>query len=134
MKYNIDKPKIYHWSNAEPNFYKNAILRNKKIFDWRQLNFTDILDIFKEEPICIKGVFGYGLKEVSKALFKYGIIKTTWDMDMDGRIAMLEAEDAMSESKNLGVLFSEMDIVKVIKKYNYIDCQVLFEILEFLRD
>ena len=134
LKYDIDKPKIYHWSNAEPNFYKNAVLRNKKIFDWRKLNFTDILDIFKEEPICIKGVFGYGLKEVSKALYGYGIIKTTWDMDMDGRIAMLEAEDAMSESKNLGVLFSEMDIVKVIKKYNYIDCQVLFEILEFLRD
>ena len=54
-------------------------------------------------------------------------------MDMDGRIAMLEAEESMSESKRKNLLFSEMEIVKVIKKYNYIDCQVLNEILEFLR-
>ena len=54
-------------------------------------------------------------------------------MDMDGRIAMLEAEEAMSESKKQNKLFSKMEIVKVIKKYNYIDCQVLYEILEFLR-
>mgnify|MGYP006131015083 CR=1 FL=1 len=133
FKYSTLNPKIYHWSNAEPNFYKSAVLRNKKVFDWRQLNFVDMLEIFKSEPICIKGVLGYGLKEVSKALYKNGIIKTTWDMDMDGRIAMLEAEEAMTESKSLGVLFSEMEIVKVIKKYNYIDCQVLFEILGFLR-
>ena len=24
-------PKIYHWSNAEPNFYKSAVVRNKKV-------------------------------------------------------------------------------------------------------
>lgn len=133
LRYFTYDPKIYHWSNAEPNFYKSAVLRNKKIFDWRKLNFIDILEIFKSEPICIKGVLGYGLKEVSKALYKNGIIKTTWDMDMDGRIAMLEAEEAMTESKNENKLFSEMEVVKVIKKYNYIDCQVLFEILGFLR-
>tara|TARA_Y200000002_G_C22659241_1_gene654941 strand:+ start:138 stop:1901 length:1764 start_codon:yes stop_codon:yes gene_type:complete len=133
LRYFTYDPKIYHWSNAEPNFYKSAVLRNKKIFDWRKLNFIDILEIFKSEPICIKGVLGYGLKEVSKALYKNGIIKTTWDMDMDGRIAMLEAEEAMTESKNENKLFSEMEVVKVIKKYNYIDCQVLFEILDFLR-
>ena len=132
-KYNVNDPKIYHWSNAEPNFYKNAVIRNKKVFDWQKLNFVDILDIFKSEPICINGVLGYGLKEISKALFKNGLIKTTWDMDMDGRIAMLEAEESMSESKRKNLLFSEMEIVKVIKKYNYIDCQVLNEILEFLR-
>jgi len=132
-KYNIPEPKIYHWSNAEPNFYKNAVLRNKKIFDWRKLNFVDLLDIFKEEPISIKGVLGFGLKEISKALFNYGIIKTTWDMDMDGRIAMLEAENAMTESKRDNKLFSKMDIVDVIRKYNFIDCQVLNEILDFLR-
>ena len=54
-------------------------------------------------------------------------------MDMDGRIAMLEAENAMTESKKDNKLFSEMEIVEVIRKYNFIDCQVLNEILEFLR-
>ena len=31
-KYNVFDPKIYHWSQAEPNFYRQAILRNKQIF------------------------------------------------------------------------------------------------------
>ena len=133
VKYSTLNPKIYHWSQAEPNFYKSAVIRNKKIFDWKQLNFVDILQVFKTEPICIKGVLGFGLKEISKALYNHNIIKTTWDMDMDGRIAMLEAEEAMTESKKNNKLFSDIEIVKVIKKYNYIDCQVLFEILGFLR-
>ena len=64
------------WSKAEPNFYKQAIIRNKQLFNWQQLNFVDILDIFKDEPISIKGVLNYGLKDVSKGLHKLGLIKT----------------------------------------------------------
>ena len=47
-KYEIPNPKIFHWSKAEPNFYKQAIIRNKQIFSWGQLNFVDILEILKK--------------------------------------------------------------------------------------
>ena len=133
IKYSIPNPKIYHWSKAEPTFYKQAILRNKQIFDWKKLNFIDILDVFKNEPISIKGVLSYGLKDVSKGLYKLGFIKTIWKDDMDGRIALLEALDAMNKSKRDNLKFSEMEIVKNIEKYNYVDVKVIDEIIDFLR-
>lgn len=132
-KYNVPNPKIFHWSKAEPNFYKQAILRNKQVFKWKQLNFVDILDVFKEEPISIKGVLNYGLKDVSKGLHKLGLIKTIWEEDMDGRIALLEAVDAMNKSKTENLVFSEMDVVKSIEKYNYVDVKVIDEIVDYLR-
>jgi hypothetical protein len=132
-KYNVLNPKIYHWSQAEPNFYKQAILRNKQIFEWGKLNFVDILEVFKEEPISIKGVLNYGLKDVSKGLYKLGIIDTTWEEDMDGRIALLEAADAMNKAKIENLKFSEMNIVKSIEKYNYVDVKVIDDIITFLR-
>ena len=132
-KYEIPNPKIFHWSKAEPNFYKQAIIRNKQLFNWGKLNFVDILEIFKDEPISIKGVLNYGLKDVSKGLHKLGLIKTIWGEDMDGRIALLEAVDAMNKSKKENIKFSTMNIVESIKKYNYVDVKVIDEIIEFLR-
>jgi hypothetical protein len=32
--------------------------------------------IFIEEPIIIKGAFGYGLKEISESMFYFGMIST----------------------------------------------------------
>ena len=132
--YNIENPNIYHWSSAEPNFYKSAIIRNKKLFSWKELNFVDVMQIFKEEPITIKGCFNFGLKDVSKSLYKLGFINTTWKDDMDGRIAMLEAVEGMKKAKKERKNFKETEIVKNIKEYNYVDVQVINEILFFLRN
>ena len=52
---------------------------------------------------------------------------------MDGRIALLEAVDAMNKSKKENIKFSEMEIVKNIEKYNYVDVKVIDEIIDFLR-
>mgnify|MGYP001208213372 CR=1 FL=1 len=132
-QYNVVEPKIYHWSQAEPNFYRQAILRNKQIFEWGKLNFVDILEVFKEEPISIKGVLNYGLKDVSKGLHNLGIINIIWQDDMDGRIALLEAVEAMNKARIENLKFSEMEIVKSIEKYNYVDVKVIDEIISFLR-
>ena len=37
QKYETANPKIYHWSKAEPNFYKQAIIRNKQLFTGNNL-------------------------------------------------------------------------------------------------
>ena len=65
--------------------------------------------------------------------YKLGIIDTTWEEDMDGRIALLEAADAMNKAKIENLKFSEMDIVKSIEKYNYVDVKVIDDIITFLR-
>merc|ERR1711935_264358 len=124
----------YHWSNAEPNFYKQAIIRNKQVFNWKELNFVDILDIFKSEPISIKGVLNYGLKDISKGLHNLKLINTIWDNDMNGRKALLEAAEAMNESKKENIKFSDLEVVKKIIEYNYVDVKVIDEIINFLRN
>ena len=52
---------------------------------------------------------------------------------MDGRIALLEAVEAMNRAKMENLKFSEMDIVRSIEKYNYVDVKVIDEIITFLR-
>ena len=93
----------------------------------------DLLKVFKSEPIIIRGAFRYGLKEIASNLYNLGFMDTIWDMDMDGRIAMIKAEEALKESKINKIKFSDIEIIKTISKYNYIDCQVVYEILEFVK-
>ena len=110
---------------------KQAILRNKQVFEWKQLNFVDILDVFKEEPINKRS-----LKLWFKRCFKRPQIrfdKDCMEEDMDGRIALLEAVDAMNKFKTENLVFSEMDVVKSIEKYNYVDVKVIDEIVDYLR-
>ena len=89
------------------------------------------MNIFKEEPITIKGCFNFGLKDVSKSLYNLGFINTTWKDDMDGRIAMLEAVEGMKKAKKERKNFKDTEIVKNIEEYNYVDVQVINEILFF---
>ena len=87
----------------------------------------DILNISKninKNTILIVG---------STPSYNLGIIDTIWEDDMDGRIALLEAVEAMNRAKMENLKFSEMDIVRSIEKYNYVDVKVIDEIITFLR-
>lgn len=123
--------KIYHWSHAEPVIlkklalkYKNPILLPSK-FEW-----VDLLHIFKQEPIILKDVFGYGLKAVVNKLHQLGLIQTTWPQSevMDGKNAMIYAWLYYTDKNN-----RTSNIMELIEDYNFIDCQVLSEITSFLR-
>ena len=54
---------IYHWSNAEPILMKKSLKRYN--YD-NKVNWCDLLKIFKEIPIVVKGSFSYGLKSIAK--------------------------------------------------------------------
>ena len=71
--------KIYHWSHAEPVIMKKLALKyqNPKLLP-SKFQWVDLLQIFKQEPIILKDVFGYGLKSVVKKLHQLGLIQTTW--------------------------------------------------------
>ena len=124
--YNNNNPYIYHWSYAEPVVYNNCL---KKYQNLPQLNFIDLLNIFKDEPIIIKDAFSYSLKTVSKCFYNHGLIETIWDNDniIDGKNAMFQAWNYYNGNKN------KKNILKDIEKYNYIDCKVMEEILLYLR-
>ena len=107
---------------------------NKK---WK-LNYVDILKIFKEEPIVIKGAFDYSLKTIAKLMYSYNMISTTWNNSgenncSNGSDAMLLALKAKEESIKFNISLGETKIMKNIEKYNEIDCKTLYEILNYLR-
>ena len=126
--FKIDNPIIYHWSKAEPSLYNHALNKYNCQYIWGSLNYIDVLDIFKEEPITVKGAFSYNLKDISRALYNNKLINTLWDnQDIDGQEAMIYAWQWNTDSQN------NMDIIHKIQKYNYIDCKVIDDILELLR-
>ena len=53
-KFNL-KSKIFHWGKAEQSIYKQVTSK----FEFKKLNFIDLLDVFKTEPIIVKDSFSY---------------------------------------------------------------------------
>ena len=123
-KFNL-QCKIFHWGKAEQSVYNQV--KNK--FESKTLNFIDLLDVFKTEPIIVKDSFSYGLKDIVKALHKHGLIKEIWEEEMNGKEAMIQAWNQYnnkSQKKN--------NVMGTIGKYNYYDCKVIDEILVFIRN
>jgi len=111
-----------HWGSIERIEWEKRIEK----YNLPSLKFLDLLDIFKKEPIVIKGCLNFKLKNISSKLKEYGFIKSTWNEDLqDGKDAMIMAFNYYSNNKD------EMDI---IENYNRIDVIVLKEILDFLRN
>lgn len=120
--------KIYHWGHAEQSMLKRADYRhnNRWTRNIQNLIFIDMCKIFTEEPIVIKGLLNFGLKNVVKAMKDNNLIQTSWEGDItSGLQAMTDAANRYELSIN--------DFDDIIR-YNEIDCKVLWEILTYLRD
>lgn len=124
---------IYHWSKAEI-IMSNKAFRRHNIKE--ELYWIDLLDVFKDNRIAIKGVFNYGLKNVANGLYKHKLIKSKWDDNsLDGTSAILAAWESENRCKN-GDEKKLLDCkeIEVIIKYNEMDCKVLWDILKMLKD
>jgi hypothetical protein len=120
--------KLYYWS-AEEKFWNNAKKRHNDL-DWN-IKWIDILKIFIKEPIVIKDCFDFKLKNIASNMYKHGLIETKMESNCkDGMIAMIEASK-LYESNESNI--SENSIMKDIIKYNMFDCNVLCDILSYLR-
>ena len=72
---------------------------------------------------------------LAKALKKHGLIQTTWDNGpTDGMGAMVGAWRANGLAQNEGRKLLDYDIMKLIGKYNEVDCKVMQEILYYIRE
>jgi hypothetical protein len=116
-------PKIYHWSHSEKsNFKKVSEKYNLK----QQLNWVDLLKVFRQEPIVVKDSLNYNLKNIARALQSNGLIKTIWDGTYaDGMGVMV----SIIQDDNI----RSLEVMYEVIKYNEIDCKVLCEILSYLR-
>ena len=120
-------PKVYHWGNAEMvKINKNWDPEFRRGIDnW---TFVDMLRIFKEEPIVIKGCKSFGLKDVAKTLHKNGKIQTIWN-----GMGCQDGENAMIIPYTIGLMQGKKVRPWSVIAYNEVDVKVLFEILEYLR-
>jgi hypothetical protein len=138
-------PKLWYWYadnlfwlKSERKLYDMAFSLKEKhkikniSNNWNIKEWADMGQIFKHEPIVVKGCFKFGLKAIANAMKDNGLINTIMDSNCNsGMNAMIAAYKFYSENDLENPL--ESDIMKDIEKYNKFDCQVLYDILTYLR-
>lgn len=130
-----DSLRWFHWSKAEPSMWKSAMERHEKRTKRWKWNFEwiDMLDIFKKEPIVLKGCFTYKLKEIAQKMYDYGFIETIWDKSnhtcTNGMDAIIQTIKASKKTDT-----TTQKLWNEIKLYNEIDVKVIAEIMDYLRE
>jgi hypothetical protein len=125
-----------HWTHAEITFY-NKFLSKHPINNSIQLNKFKSFDLYKlflDNNIVVRGALNFSLKTVAGAMYKNKLITTCWDTSSiccNGLNAMYLAYNLY---KNNDHVDNNNNIMKEIIKYNIIDCQVMWEMLSYLRN
>jgi putative phage-type endonuclease len=129
QKYNKTKYKLFHWSNAEPQLFKNVnnmynLHSINKLFKW-----FDLLDYYKQNEIVVNGCFNYKLKHLVNSLYKHKLTKLQWDNnDIDAISSMVYIWNGLKDQNEL----SKINNIDKIIKYNEIDCRALYELHKFI--
>jgi hypothetical protein len=122
---------IYSWGPTEKNLYEKITL-DMNLFSGgkKKTNYTDLLQVFRNESIAMTGLSGYSLKKMASAMYKGGCISTVWTTTSE----IKNGADAMTkgESLFLSETFDE-DVKNTILQYNEIDCKVMWEIVDYFR-
>jgi hypothetical protein len=139
--------KLFHWTGAEPQFMEHS--RNKVNFnDDRDINkllnyfdkacmWYDMYELFTKLPITIKNCYNFKLKSVAKAMLNNNLITTGWKENGvgNGLTAMITAIEIYNNlDKNNSNNLKRNKTYKSIIDYNEIDCKVLWDISNYLRD
>jgi hypothetical protein len=114
------------------NFEKNILLKHNRHFN--EFKSFDLYKLFLDNNIVVKGALNFSLKTVATSMYKNKLITTCWDTSSiccNGLNAMYLAYNLY---KNNDHVDSNNNIMKEIIKYNIIDCQVMWEMLSYLRN
>lgn len=131
-KFSMKSLNCWHYSPAECVSWKRVQTRSKRI---RDVKWTDLLKVFIDGKIGVKGALNFSLKTLVKTFHTHGYIETSYDESSigDGADAAIGAFRADLECKKNGTSFQSHELTKEILKYNEIDCRVMMEILYYLR-
>lgn len=127
-----DKTVLYHWSSAETWQARKAARRHgwEEDHPLRNLPWEDLQAPVKDGPLCLPGMWGFGLKEVASALFEltseYG---HQWPEDVGAGLEAMVMGWRAYQTKNPLDSQEIMDI----REYLEIDCRSLERILAWLR-
>jgi hypothetical protein len=134
----LAEARIYHWSPAETSTlssaYNSARERHPQN-QWPQLPWFDLLgEVVKKAPVSVTGAFNFGLKAIAKAMHAQGFIETSWgDGPTDGMGAMIAAWRVDETVAVSGGKLLDDPLMREVADYNRVDCQVMAEILQWLR-
>lgn len=128
-----DRTALYHWSFAEKGQAREAADRHgwEENYPLRNLPWEDLQATMKQGPLCLPGMWGFGLKEVSSALAEFAPeYGQEWPEEVaEGLGAMVmgwrayEADDPLA-SREIGE----------IQEYLEVDCRSLERVLAWLRE
>jgi hypothetical protein len=101
----------------------------------REMNWHDILlDLILEEPIAVRGSFGFGLEEMATALHRSGLVQSEIPPLPPGPLAATAgAWWSAKEAQRLGIPLGEIDVIKLIGAHGEASCRSMMEILALLR-
>ena len=127
--------KMYHWSFAEVGAYNSFKSRhaNNRITD-SHISFYDLNKVFINEPVTVHGALDFSLKTIAKALNKHELIDSVWDTSSpcsNGLNAMILANNLYERTSHD---IDQEPIMKEIIYYNEIDCKVMWEIHNLIRE
>ena len=125
--------KLFHWGHVERTEFSSATKRHNE--SWIKYNWLDFCDIMRSEPIVVKGSFKFGLKEIARTMYKNKLIKTTWASETEsGKDALITVKKCNNESQaNGGHSMRFHKDMKDIVLYNYYDCKITYEIIDYFR-
>ena len=125
------EPHIFFWS-AEDKFWKNIQKKYSKLDLNFNLEWIDMMKIFISEPIVIKDCLDFKLKNIASCMFKHGLINTKIESDCKNGMSVLI--NAYNEYNKIDFNIDNNNIIKDIILYNKFDCNVICDILKYLRD
>ena len=122
--------RLFHWGHVEQTLMNSALCRHQSIVwdDYDNIKWIDMCNVFTKAPIVVKGSLTFKLKDIAKAMYTNNLITTKWESGEleNGLIAMQEAITWYIDKNN--------DKMDGIRKYNMIDCKVVWDIVKCLRN
>jgi hypothetical protein len=123
---------VYHWTSAEVWQTRRVADRHQLAADHplRRLPWCDLQQVFHGGPAALPGAWGFGLKEIARALGELAPAWSThWPADLDvGARAMVMAWRAYQTADP-----PRSEEIGLIKRYLEADCCALRQILGWLR-
>jgi len=144
-QFKASKAVLYHWSPAEPRFLKNAMARNHSSMieddiDSGRYEFRDLMEMFLDAEVVVRGVWGYSVKDVAKGLYKHGLLPEVWEIGEKGNTidsgegTLATATGCYRNAARMGVNITHVPDFASLRTYNEMDCRVLFDLLGFMRE
>jgi hypothetical protein len=138
-----ENPKMWYW-HADKSIWERAENRllnyasesvdtemsNNILHNWKLENWADLCKLFRDEPIVIRGVFKFGLKEIANAMYNHRLICTKIP---DGLNSGLEASILAWKVYKSSEDPINDPVIKDIENYNKFDVSVLADILSYLK-